>query len=577
MESKKLVVLGMLGTNLDQSGGRRRPRWKRWRPTVSIAGFDDLRVARYELLHDPKWDRLARTVANDMIDLSANGPAVRDVDVQAEGQGGDTPELGAETAQDEQVGSRSATPAEERPSLEVRAHDFEVSDVWDFEEVYAALFDFARSYPFDTDREDYLVHITTGSHVVQICLFLLTESRHLPARLLQTSPGTSRDKDRYRIIDLDLSVYAPLKARFDAERSEDTELLKDGIATRNAAFNAMIDRIAVVASSSRAPIHLGGPTGAGKSTLARRIYALKRKRQQLAGPLVELNCATLRGDLAMSTLFGHVRGAFTGAVASRDGVLKAAHRGLLFLDEIAELGLDEQTMLLRAIEEGRFSPVGSERVIESDFQLVTGTNRDLRQLVRDGKFREDLLARIDVWAFELPGLNGRPEDIEPNLDVELERYAEQNGRRVTFSGSARRRFLAFATAPESAWSGNFRELAAAVMRMGTVAPSGLISEAGVAEEEARLRARWSGGEVPAEAGSRVSAVLGVDAEALDPFDRVQLEYVLEVCARSRSLAAAGRSLFARSREERATKNDSDRVRKYLAKFGIDGMEVISLG
>src|SRR5690606_1063611 len=253
--------------------------------------------------------------------------------------------------------------------------------------------------------------------------------------------------------------------------------LKQGIETRNAAFNALIDRIEAVAIASRDPILLMGPTGAGKSQLARRIYKLKRRRQAIEGPLVAVNCATLRGHQAMSALFGHERGAFTGAASARKGLLRTAHLSVLFLDEIGELGLDEQAILLRAIEHKRFLPVGADREVESDFILFAGTNRDLRARAREGLFREDLLARIDLWTFELPGLAARPEDVEPNLEHELERASERLPRRISMNREARRRFLAFATG--APWPGNFRELNAAVTRMGTLADGGRIDAAGV--------------------------------------------------------------------------------------------------
>ena len=136
---------------------------------------------------------------------------------------------------------------------------------------------------------------------------------------------------------------------------------------------------------------------------------------------MEVNCATLHGDGAASTLFGHKKGAFTGAAADRAGLLRTAHKGVLFLDEIGELGADEQAMLLKAVEEKRFYPLGSDREVESDFQLVAGTNRDLRTEVAAGRFREDLFARINLWSYVLPGLAQRPEDIEPNVDHLLQR------------------------------------------------------------------------------------------------------------------------------------------------------------
>lgn len=183
---------------------------------------------------------------------------------------------------------------------------------------------------------------------------------------------------------------------------------------------------------------------------------------------MEVNCATLRGDTAMSTLFGHVKGAFTGARESREGLLRSANGGMLFLDEIGELGADEQAMLLKAIEEKTFYPFGSDRQVSSDFQLIAGTVRDLRQLVAEGKFREDLYARINLWTFTLPGLRQRQEDIEPNLDYEVGRHASLTGDSVRFNTEARRAWLAFATSPQATWRGNFRELSASVTRMATL-------------------------------------------------------------------------------------------------------------
>src|SRR4029077_8241156 len=217
---------------------------------------------------------------------------------------------------------------------------------------------------------------------------------YLPGRLLQASPARERNAPgTIKIIDLDLSQYDRIASRFRQETHDAVSYLKGGIDTRNAAFNQLIDRIEQVAVATRDPLLLMGPTGAGKSRLARRIYELKKLRHAVTGDFIDVNCATLRGDGAMSTLFGHVKGAFTGALRDRPGVLRAADKGMLFLDEIGELGTDEQAMLLRALEERTFLPLGSDREAHSDFQLIAGTNRDLLVAVREGRFREDLLAR----------------------------------------------------------------------------------------------------------------------------------------------------------------------------------------
>jgi transcriptional regulatory protein RtcR len=275
----------------------------------------------------------------------------------------------------------------------------------------------------------------------------------------------------------------------------------------------------------------------------------------------------------MSALFGHVKGAFTGAVAARDGLLRRADGGLLLLDEIGELGLDEQAMLLRAIEEGVFRPMGSDTEVRSAFELIAGTNRDLHVLVREGRFREDLLARIDLWTFRLPGLRERREDVEPNFDYELARFAERTGERVTASREARERFLRFATSPDALWSGNFRDLGAAVTRMATVAAGGRISVEVVEEEITRLRAAWARPD-PEPNDAVLEEVLGVErAAALDRFDRVQLGDVVAACREARSLSDAGRALFAVSRTRKKAANDADRLRKYLTRFGLAWTDV----
>jgi transcriptional regulatory protein RtcR len=275
----------------------------------------------------------------------------------------------------------------------------------------------------------------------------------------------------------------------------------------------------------------------------------------------------------MSALFGHVKGAFTGAVNPRLGLLRAADGGILFLDEIGELGPDEQAMLLRALEEKVFLPMGSDHEVKSSFQLVAGTNRDLVSLVREGRFREDLLARINLWTFQMPGLRDRIEDIEPNLKYELEQYARRAGRRVTFSTEARERFLKFAVSREAQWSGNFRDLNGAIVRMATLSPGGRITSEVVRDEVERLRAGWRA-QPDSEGDDLLERLIGKErSNALDLFDRRQLASVIKVCRASHTLSEAGRALFTTSRERKKTVNDADRLRKYLARFGLEWREI----
>ncbi|MDR1827099.1 MAG: RNA repair transcriptional activator RtcR [Methylobacteriaceae bacterium] len=528
---RPVVVIGFLGTTLD--AGRYEKRWNRWRPTVALCRQPGLPVDRLELLLDEQYAPMAETVVNDIRVVS--------------------------------------------PYTLVVPRFVKLADPWDFEEMYAALHDFVRDYPFDPEKEEYLVNITTGTHVAQICWFLLTEAHDIPGKILQLSPpaaGSGDTAGSHAVIDLDLSRYDRIANRFQAEQREAASFLKSGIDTRNDMFNRLIDHIERVAVRSSAPILLTGPTGAGKSQLARRIYDLKKLRYQVSGPFVEVNCATLRGDTAMSTLFGHVRGAFTGAQADRPGLLKTAEKGVLFLDEIGELGPDEQAMILRAVEDKCFLPLGSDREVKSDFHLIAGTNRDLGEAVRKGTFREDLFARLNLWFFNLPGLRHRREDIAPNIDYECQRFAEREGQRVSFNREAKERYLAFALSEEAVWSANFRDLSASITRMAILATNARINLENVEEEISRLRDLWRAKPSLTSDEAVLDQVLGTERAAqLDLFDKTQLAAVVRICRDASSLSAAGRILFAVSRTRKTSGNDADRLKKYLARFDLDWKDV----
>jgi sigma54-dependent transcription regulator len=311
MKTKPQGAIGMLGAILDRGEGARR--WEHWRPTVSMFQHEDLRIDRFEMICEPKFRKLAEIVIADIKSVS--------------------------------------------PETHVSPREIQFDDPWDFEEVFGKLHEFARNYPFEPDEEDYLVHITTGSHVQQSGLFLLTESRHFPARLVQTSPPKrkeSGDAGRFSVIDLDLSRYDKIATRFEDEAKE-----------------------------------------------------------------------------------------------------------------------------------------------------------------------------------------------------------------------ARERFLKFATSSNAHWSGNFRDLNAAVYRMATLATGKRIDAFVVSEEIDRLRAGWR----PPSTQFGVEEFLPqlFDQEqikALDLFDRAQLEFVVSVCRNSANLSDAGRKLYSVSREKRKDNNDADRLQKYLLKFDL---------
>ncbi len=523
---KDIVVIGILGTVTDNNTSDER--WNIWRPTVSLALKESFPVKRLDLIYDPAIpnnEEGARCVAYDFNSKS--------------------------------------------PSSDIKLHRHTFPKPWDFVDVYAELLNFAHNYKFDIEHEDYFVHITTGTHVMQICLFLLVESRIIPAKLLQTYSLRDGPNGAIKDIDLDLSKYNELAKRFEEKTAEGIHYLKSGINTRNKNYNHMIDELATVSVKSKAPILITGPSGVGKTRLARLIYEWKKNNHKVTGSFVEVNCATLKGTSAMSALFGHVKGAYTGASDKRLGLIAAADKGLLFLDEIGELGLDEQAMLLRAIEDKHFYPLGSDKEISSDFQLICGTNADIKKMVAEGKFRADLLARINLWSFRLMSLKDRIEDLEPNLMHELEKASESLGTKIRMNKEAHDLFIKEATAPDALWTGNFRELSGSAMRMSVLSDCGRITIDNAREELSRLQEGWREEEaLNNDSFPLIKAVLDDQEAELDLFDKAQLEYVIKTCQKSKSMAEAGRRLFANSIKQRASSNDSDRLRKYLAKFNL---------
>jgi two-component system response regulator HydG len=238
------------------------------------------------------------------------------------------------------------------------------------------------------------------------------------------------------------------------------------IVAESPAIRAVFLRVADFALAD-APVMILGESGTGKEIVARALHANSARRD---GPFVALNVAAVPGELLESELFGHVRGAFTGATQSRQGLLEAASGGTLFLDEIAEMPLPLQAKLLRAVQEGEVRRVGDTRVFGVDVRFVCATHRDLRALVADGRFREDLYYRLDVLTIPVPPLRERRDDVLP-----LARgFAAQERRPPAgLSPEAEQAVLAYP------WPGNVRELGNAVKhgcalaRGGTLRPEHL--------------------------------------------------------------------------------------------------------
>ena len=229
----------------------------------------------------------------------------------------------------------------------------------------------------------------------------------------------------------------------------DAEFNHYGIIGKSRAIRDVISRAELVAES-KSTVLVTGETGTGKELVARAIHARSAQRGM---PLIKVNCAAIPETLLESELFGHVRGAFTGATFTKKGRFALAEGGTIFLDEIGTISLAVQAKLLRVLQDREFEPLGAERTQKVDVRVIAATNRDLRQLVSDGKFLEDLFYRLNVIPIEMPPLRDRREDIPLLVDHFVRRFAERTGKAID---GVDEKVMSELTHYE--WPGNVREL-----------------------------------------------------------------------------------------------------------------------
>jgi len=241
-----------------------------------------------------------------------------------------------------------------------------------------------------------------------------------------------------------------LRTEYRYLRSEHDEQFNHyGIVGRSRAMEEIIRRAERVADT-KSTVLITGETGTGKELIARAIHDRSAQRDM---PLIKVNCAAIPDSLLESELFGHVRGAFTGATATKKGKFALADGGTIFLDEIGTMSLALQSKLLRVLQEREFEPLGAERTERVDVRVIAATNRDLRQMVAEDRFQEDLFYRLNVIPIELPPLRDRPEDIPPLVEHFVRKHAQRTGRRVERIDDG-----VLAALQQYDWPGNVREL-----------------------------------------------------------------------------------------------------------------------
>jgi two-component system response regulator HydG len=296
------------------------------------------------------------------------------------------------------------------------------------------------------------------------------------------------------------------------------------------------------AAPSTATVLIRGESGTGKELVARAIHELSLRA---TGPLVVVNCAALPESILESELFGYEKGAFTGAVAKKEGRIERANGGTLFLDEVAEMSPSVQAKLLRVLQEGEIDRLGGTHPIRVDFRLVAATNQDLEVMIREGRFREDLYYRLNVISVQLPPLRERPEDILLIGDHFARQYSEKNKKEIAgFTEEAREALRAWR------WPGNVRELENVVERAVVLARGSVI---GLADLPKPIQSAPEERSIQRD-GAKIVIPLGMK---LDEVERILIHEALRETGGDKSLAAqllgiAPRTIYRRLEAERHT-------------------------
>jgi two-component system nitrogen regulation response regulator NtrX len=272
-------------------------------------------------------------------------------------------------------------------------------------------------------------------------------------------------------LSLEKTLVTVTRALEHAQLARENATLRERLAEhweiigRSAAITGLREEIAVAAPTN-GRVLISGENGSGKELVARAIHARSARR---AHPFVEVNCAAIPEELIESELFGHEKGAFTGALGRRRGRFELADGGTLFLDEIGDMSLKTQAKVLRALEEQSFERVGGAETVKVDVRVIAACNRDVETLIREGRFRDDLFYRLNVIPIEVPPLRARKDDIPLLVDHFIAIFCAENGKRVkTVSGEALAYFLNYD------WPGNVRELRNMVERLVIMAPRDVI-------------------------------------------------------------------------------------------------------
>ncbi len=339
---------------------------------------------------------------------------------------------------------------------EVHLVEVNLDDPTNYKDIFTGLRPHLKDIIEKFDAAKFFVAVASGTPQMHACWVLLAASGEIPARILNVRPPRFVTKERPLVSEIDLASKTFPAVRFDtkmipreANRSDAAAVVAQlGIVGDHPTTQHALNTGAMLAPSN-VPILLLGETGTGKELFARYVH---RMSDRVHEPFVAVNCAAIPENLVESILFGHKKGAFTGAIADQVGKFTLADRGTLFLDELGDLPLPAQAKLLRVIQDGVIETIGQTRTHKVDVRIVGATNRDLKRMVKQGKFREDLFYRLDVGEIKLPSLRDRRSDI-PKLGLFiLDRINRSLRKPKRLSTEALSRLQAHS------WPGNVRDL-----------------------------------------------------------------------------------------------------------------------
>jgi transcriptional regulator with PAS, ATPase and Fis domain len=349
------------------------------------------------------------------------------------------------------------------PSSRVEILEVNLDDPTDYREILKGLRRHIQAVQETFSTAAFFVAVASGTPQMHACWVLLTAAGEIPARILHIRPPYFVTKERPLVSEVDLTCREFPTVRFQVGTMpaiEESELdiesvrIQLGIVGDHPTMQRALEMGAMLAPS-QAPILIFGETGTGKELYARFVHRLGGRPKEA---FVAVNCAAIPEELVESLLFGHKKGTFTGATADQVGKFDAADKGTLFLDELGELPLAAQAKLLRVLQDGFVEPIGAMKPHQVDVRVIAATNRDLRKLVRQGKFREDLFYRLNVGELKLPALRERRSDI-PKLALHiLDRLNSSLRRPKRLSPEALTRLQAHN------WPGNVRDLENAIER-----------------------------------------------------------------------------------------------------------------